>query len=189
LKRLKSIDRMHPVLQQTYAALSRELEGLDLSATQAHPRGDASAWSVQQVIEHLLATYATCTASLDGRLAKGRPLESPLSFRLRFWQWVIIDVGYFPPGRKAPEPVRPGVVTLAAQDGAGLAQNVRAALSKLDAALDRVHAVYPSRPVVTHIVLGPLTVCQWRRFHRVHARHHAKQLIRVKAATASGSSQ
>jgi hypothetical protein len=178
---------MHPVLQQAYAALSKELEGLDLSATQAHPRGDASAWSVQQVIEHLLATYATCTASLDGRLAKGRPLESPLSFRLRFWQWVIIDVGYFPPGRKAPEPVRPGVVTLAAQDGAGLAQNVRAALSKLDTALDRVQAVYPARPVVTHIVLGPLTVCQWRRFHRVHARHHAKQLVRVKAATTSGS--
>jgi hypothetical protein len=178
---------MHPVLQQTYAALSKELKGLDLSATQAHPRGDASVWSVQEVIEHLLATYATCTASLDGRLAKARPLESPRSFKVRFWQWMIIDVGYFPAGRKAPDAVRPGVVTIAAQDGAGLDQAVSAALARLDSTLDRVQAVYPSRPVVTHMVLGPLTVRQWRKFHRVHARHHAKQLARVKAATASRS--
>lgn len=177
---------MHPFLQQTRTALSEELQGLNLAATQAHPRGDLASWSVQQVIEHLLATYSTCTTALDARLAKGRALESPLSLKARLWQWLIIDVGYFPPGRKSPEAVRPGVVLLAPQDGAALDESVRAALTKLDEALARVADVYPSQPVVTHIILGPLTVRQWRKFHRVHARHHAKQLARVKAAITHG---
>ncbi len=176
---------MHPVLKQTHTALSEELKGLSLPATQTHPGGDTEAWNVQQVIQHLLATYGTCTASLEGRLAKGRPLESPLSFKARVWQWVLIDAGYFPPGRKAPEPVLPSVVSLAPLDGAGLERTVGETLSKLDDVLNRVEAVYPSQTVVTHIRLGPLTVRQWRKFHRVHARHHAKQIARVKAATTS----
>lgn len=178
---------MHPVLKQTYAVLSGELKGLSLAATQAHPGGDADVWNVQQVIQHLLATYSMCAGGLEGRLAKGRPLESPLSMRARVWQFALIDAGYFPPGRKAPEPVRPGVVALAALDGAGLDREVSAALDKLDEALNRVEAIYPSRTVVTHIVLGPLTVRQWRKFHLVHARHHAKQIARVKAATVSAA--
>lgn len=176
---------MHPVLKQTYAVLSGELKGLSLAATQAHPGGDTDLWNVQQVIQHLLATYTTCTAALEGRIAKGRPLESPLSMRARVWQFALIDAGYFPPGRKAPEPVRPSVFALAPLDGAGLDEAVSSALTKLDDALNRVAAVYPSQMVVTHMVLGPLTVRQWRKFHRVHARHHAKQLARVKAATVS----
>lgn len=173
---------MHPLLQQTYTALSEQLQDIDLATAQRHPRGDATAWNAQQVIEHLLATYATCTASLDARLAKGRPLESKRPIRARFWQWVIIDLGYFPPGRKAPEAVRPGLIPLTAQDGAGLQERVRDALARMDESLNRAAAVYPSRPVVTHIVLGPLSVRQWRGFHRVHARHHAKQLARLRAA-------
>lgn len=178
---------MHPVLKETHAALSEELRGLNLAATQAHPGGDKDVWSVQQVIEHLLATYSACTAGVESRLAKGRPLESPLTFKARVMQFTLIDAGYFPPGRKAPEPVRPGVVDLNPQDGVGLDRAVSTALSKLDEALNRVEAVYPSRTVVTHMVLGPLTVRQWRKFHRVHARHHAKQIARVKAATTAAA--
>ena len=176
---------MHPLLQQTHSALSEQLRGLDLTETQLHPPGTPEAWNVQQVIEHLLATYSLCTASLDSRLAKGRALETPISFRGRMAQWLLTDVGYFPPGRKAPEPVRPGVVQLMPQDGAALEECVRVALTKLDETLDRVAAVYPSQPVSTHLVLGPLTVRQWRRFHLVHGKHHAKQLARVKVSTAS----
>ena len=176
---------MHPILQQTHAALSKELRGLDISATQAHPHGDADAWSVQQVIEHLLATYSTCTGALEARLAKGRPLESAKSLKALIQQCAIVDLWYFPPGRKAPEPVRPGVVTVPPLDGAGLDEAVGIALAKLDETLYRVSAVYPSQTVVTHLVLGPLSVRQWRKFHRTHARHHAKQLARVKSSIAA----
>jgi hypothetical protein len=172
---------MHPLFEQIHTTLSKELRGLDVAATQAHPRGEIASWNVQQVIEHLLATYSTNTASLDARIAKGRALETPVPLKARVSQWVLIDCGYFPPGRKAPEAVCPGVVSMAPQDGAGLEEAVRAALAKLDAALDRVAAVYPSQPVATHLVLGPLTVRQWRKFHRVHGCHHAKQLARIKA--------
>lgn len=177
---------MDRVLEQAYEAISEQLRGFDSATAARHPAGDENAWSARQVIEHLLATYATCTAALDARIAKGRPLETKRSFKERVMQWLIIDVGYFPPGRKAPEAVRPGKVSLGAQDGAAMDGEVRAALLRLDEALCRVAAVYPSGLVVTHFVLGPLSVRQWRKFHHVHARHHAKQLRRVKAESAVG---
>jgi hypothetical protein len=176
---------MHPVLEQTYSVLSDQLNGLDVAATQMRPVGDALTWNIQEVLEHLLATYLVCWTSLEERLAKARPLVCERFFPTRLRQWLVIDLGYFPPGRKAPEAVLPRVVSLAPQEGAGLQEAARAAISTLDEALERVYAVYPSEPVVTHMVLGPLTVRQWRKFHRVHARHHAKQMARVRAAIAS----
>lgn len=176
---------MHPTLHQTRTALAEQLRDLDLAATQAHPRGEPASWNAQQIVEHLLATYDICTASLDARLVKGRALETPVPWKARLAQWLTIDIGYFPRGRKAPEAVRPDDISATPQDGAGLNESVRIALTKLDEALDRVAVVYPSQPVSTHIVLGPLTVRQWRKFHRVHGRHHAKQLARVKGSSAS----
>jgi hypothetical protein len=35
-----------------------------------------------------------------------------------------------------------------------------------------------------HVVLGPLTIPQWRRFHLIHTRHHMKQIERLRAADA-----
>jgi hypothetical protein len=37
-----------------------------------------------------------------------------------------------------------------------------------------------STRILDHPVLGPLTARQWRRFHLVHAQHHAKQIWRLR---------
>jgi hypothetical protein len=37
-----------------------------------------------------------------------------------------------------------------------------------------------STRILDHPVLGPLTARQWRRFHWVHARHHMKQIWRLR---------
>jgi hypothetical protein len=37
------------------------------------------------------------------------------------------------------------------------------------------------------VVLGPLTIPQWRRFHLVHTQHHMKQVARLRAFSSAQS--
>jgi hypothetical protein len=47
----------------------------------------------------------------------------------------------------------------------------------MDVALDEAELRFgPSVPLMDHPVLGPLTIDQWRTFHWVHTRHHARQI-------------
>jgi hypothetical protein len=34
--------------------------------------------------------------------------------------------------------------------------------------------------VLDHLILGPLTAAQWRKFHWIHGRHHVKQILRLR---------
>jgi len=43
--------------------------------------------------------------------------------------------------------------------------------------------------LLDHPILGPLTAEQWRKFHWVHGRHHAKQILRLKNTTPSARPQ
>ena len=54
-----------------------------------------------------------------------------------------------------------------------------ATLAAMDEALNRIEPHAKDAPVLTHFLLGPLNVRQWRRFHRAHARHHAAQVERI----------
>jgi DNA-binding transcriptional regulator YdaS (Cro superfamily) len=45
--------------------------------------------------------------------------------------------------------------------------------------LNRIEPQSKNAPVLTHFQLGPMSVRQWRRFHRVHARHHVPQIERA----------
>jgi hypothetical protein len=38
-----------------------------------------------------------------------------------------------------------------------------------------------SKPIADHPVLGPLTASEWRKFHLVHAKHHAKQIRKLRS--------
>ena len=35
--------------------------------------------------------------------------------------------------------------------------------------------------LLDHLILGPLTGAQWRKFHLVHGRHHVKQILQLRA--------
>jgi hypothetical protein len=34
--------------------------------------------------------------------------------------------------------------------------------------------------LLDHPILGPLTAAQWRKFHLVHGRHHAEQILQLR---------
>lgn len=167
---------MHPELERTRALLAHQLAGVSSEAAAKHPAGRGDCWNAQQVVEHLCATWRLTTTGIEDRLRKGRRLQTRRTLVHHVQQFTVCRLGLFPKGRKAPEAVRPPVNPPAGMDGDGLIDQIASTLQTMDDALIRMEAQSGRAPALTHMVLGPLSVWQWRRFHHVHARHHAPQI-------------
>ena len=98
---------MHPVM----ARLERELvDGVaGLSVEQTQMRRGVGRWSIQEIVEHLLMTYASTVEAVRARLARGSETKARATLENRFAQMVVTGFGYFPKGREAPAFVRPAV--------------------------------------------------------------------------------
>ena len=149
--------------------LRRALEGVSpAEADTAH----GGAWSIANIVEHLDLTYTRNAAGLERRLRKGDSPERKRTLRQSAIRTLIITLGYFPPGRDAPEMVvpqgRPFSEVLAGLEGH---------LEELDRCLAKGERAFgATRAVLDHPIIGPFSVNDWRRFHWVHTRHHLKQI-------------
>jgi hypothetical protein len=164
------IGTVHPDIQKARDLLFDAVR--DLAAEQAD-RAAAGKWSVAGIVEHLSLSYSKSAAGMARRREKGPgALARPRTLRQRVQQFVVVTLGYLPEGRKSPAAVvptgRPYREVVADLDGV---------FRELDASLTAAgHALGGSRAVLDHPILGPFSVDQWRRFHMVHTRHHAKQI-------------
>jgi hypothetical protein len=91
----------------------------------------------------------------------------------------VCECGFLPKRRKAPPAVLPSQTDAEPLSGDELIARLTATLAAMDRMLYRIESQAEGAPVLTHFLLGPLNVRQWRRFHRVHARHHIKQIERA----------
>jgi hypothetical protein len=169
---------MHPTLERLERELAAALGGLDATQTQLRPIASPDKWSIQQIVDHLLLTYALTQRSLAERIAKGRPTQAPVSVKHRARQFVVVTLGVFPGGRLAPAPVNPSPTE--PRTGSALTQAVHQELTSLDQRCVQAEDLFSRRRAVTHHVLGPLSVFQWRIFHLVHTRHHIKQILAIR---------
>lgn len=166
---------MHPTVEATWKMIAGATAGMD--AAKLGQRPAEGKWCAAEIVEHLLITYTSTTAGLRKALAKGRPLGGIPTLKQRLFQFVVLDMGYFPSGRQAPamtipKGLQPGEVVHA----------VEHALPDMDAAISECERNYGSgTKIADHPILGPLTAKQWRKFHLVHARHHMKQVARLRA--------
>jgi hypothetical protein len=171
---------VHPLLDQTRDLLAAPLAGCSAEQVARHPAGDSTRWSAQQTVEHLCATWRSTTGGIEDRLQKGRPLLTRPTLAQRCTQLAVCECGFLPKRREAPSAVRPSDdaprVLLTGDD---LIARFSATLAALDDVLNRIEPQAKDAPVLTHFLLGPLSVRQWRRFHRTHARHHAAQIERA----------
>lgn len=156
-----------------------ELPALVLGPLEGRPAADwqrapAGKWTPAQIVEHLALGLESSAAKFGERRAKPPMTRRPRTPRERLASALILGLGWFPPGFTAP-------------DGTNPAPGVqgKAAEARFRAGLDAWAAVerdlLPTRPrdlFVKHPVLGDLTIPEWLRFHRVHARHHARQIRR-----------
>lgn len=166
---------MHPLLDQTRELLAAPLAGCSAEQVGRHPGGDPARWSAQQIIEHLSATWRSTANGIEDRLQKNRPLRTRPTLAQRGRQLAVCECGFVPRRRKAPPAVQPGE-SAEPLTGDELIARLSATLSAMDRVLNRIEPQAKGAPVLTHFLLGPLNVRQWRRFHRVHARHHVKQI-------------
>jgi hypothetical protein len=131
-------------------------------------------WSIAETIEHLARTFSGTAKGVERVLAAGTPAASRASLRSRVASLLVIDGGYFPTGRTSPAMALPRGIDPDRALPLAL-ENVRL----MDDALARAAEAFGTHVhLLDHPVLGPLSVRQWRKFHWVHTRHHARQIAR-----------
>jgi hypothetical protein len=165
------LERLH----QAIASVTSSMSGDDLT------RPLEGKWSTAEILEHLYLTYTGTVKAFERCLKAGKPLGGAPTLKQRMSVALVTDSGYFPKGRKSPEPVSPRGMS---------AEKIVAEIGPQIAAMDQMIAQceerYGSRiKVLDHPVLGPLTARQWRKFHWVHGRHHVKQIWERRKSEAS----
>ena len=160
---------MHPHLD---ACLAIILDATSGGGPECAVRKVPEQWSVAEVVEHLQRAYLGTAKGFERCLEKQAPIATGQSVRQRLASFALIELGYFPRGRKAPRHVVPaGDLDLPA-----VVDAARRDLERLDAAAIRTRAQFGGKKVLDHPILGAFTVDQWLKFHLVHTRHHEKQI-------------
>lgn len=173
---------MNLTLNRLQNELCSSVHGLDATQTQLRPPASPEKWSVQQIVEHLLMSYAGSEAALSARIEKRASTKAVPSPRQRLGQFTLITLGYFPNGYQAPAMVTPDPSSPAA-DGEQLARTVSERLNRLDQLCDEAETLFGrSNRCASHRVLGPLSIDQWRRFQLIHGEHHIKQIAAIRRA-------
>jgi hypothetical protein len=153
--------------------LRKELEDAMGSATPIDLTvAPAGKWSAAQILEHLFLTYKHTDRGLMKCLEQGAPLAKQATLKDRVATFLVVRLGYFPAGREAPERSVPR--GMSPEDAR---QAIAPELQKMGASLDDCERKFGVRTkILDHPILGPLTAHEWRAFHWVHGRHHARQI-------------
>ncbi len=132
----------------------------------------AGKWTPAQILEHLFLSYKHTNRALEKCMEGGAPSATRATFKDRLASMVVITFGHIPNGRKAPERAIPRGMPLAEVLPAFTAE-----LQRLDAKLHQCESRFGARTkIIDHPFIGPLTAGEWRKFHWVHGRHHARQI-------------
>jgi hypothetical protein len=156
--------------------LERLCQELEDAIRDANPNVWAQAppgkWNATQILEHLFLSYKGTTRGVEKCLELGAPLSTRSTLQQRLGTLLVVNIGYFPSGRKASERVVPRGMPVEEVRQAILPE-LHAMASGLDVCERRFGA---GAKIMDHVVLGPFTAAQWRKFHWVHGRHHARQI-------------
>lgn len=166
---------VHPDIAACRHGLRKALSGLSPSDAE---RSHDGAWSIANIVEHLDLSYTRNAAGLERRIAKGDAPDRARTVRQHAIRFLIVTMGYFPSGRKAPTGVVPQ-----GRSFAELAPAIDGHLVELDRWLSEGERVFgATRAVLDHPIIGPFSIDDWRRFHWIHTRHHVKQIAFRRSA-------
>lgn len=163
---------MDSLLQEAMLAIQRATGGMTVEQLAWHPDGK---WSTAEILEHLTLTYTGTARSMQRVAESGTTSPSTRTWKQRLSAFVVTGIGYFPSGRKSPEMVEPKSC-----HPTSAVERIERELRNMDAVLGQVETKIGSKVRVPHPILGPLTLQQWRKFHRVHTLHHVKQIEALK---------
>jgi len=161
-------------LEELKQVVESAVAGMSSQRMSWHP---AEKWCAAEVLEHLYLTYTGTIKGFEKVRDGGQPPAMRASIRQRSRTFVVLGFSYMPAGRKAPAMAKPRGIPV---------EKVRAEVGLKIAAMDEIIAECEARfgrdiKLLDHPILGPLTGAQWRKFHLVHGRHHAKQIRKLRA--------
>jgi hypothetical protein len=162
---------MNSYLERLRQELEDAMGGASASGWAQAPAGK---WNAAQILEHLFLTYKNTSRGTAKCLEQGAPLATRAKLRDRVATLLVVNLGYLPGGRTAPERTTPrGMSPEEVQ------QAIVPELQRMASGLDDCERRFGTRTkIMDHPLLGPLTADEWRRFHWVHGRHHARQIRR-----------
>ena len=164
---------MDSTLQRVKDAIEAATGGMSAQQLAQHPEGK---WPAAGILEHLSITFGGTARLMRKCMEGGKPLGSAPTLKQRLAVLLVTGWGYFPAGRPAPEFTQPKGLS-----GEVALQTIRDNLAAMDQGLAECEQRFGSEvKIADHVVLGPLTIPQWRRFHWVHTRHHMKQIERLR---------
>jgi hypothetical protein len=153
--------------------LAAAIEGMSAEDLARHPEGK---WNSAEILDHLNLTYRGTIKNCERCLATGKSGANTNRSSKRWQRRGILWLGYFPPGRKSPERALPRGMPIPQ-----LTTEVFENIARMESVIAACDAQFGHGQVIAeHPILGPLTASEWRKFHWVHGRHHAQQIIRLK---------
>lgn len=167
---------MDPHLQKLQQEIESAVAGMSSAQLSLHPPGK---WSAAEILEHLYLTYTGTVKGFERLVEAGSPLATAQTWAQRGRTLIVVGLGYLPSGREAPAVARPRGVP-----PEKVLAEIGSKISEMDDIIGRCEQQLGSRcKLLDHPVLGPLTACQWRKFHVVHGLHHVKQLRRLQSSS------
>jgi hypothetical protein len=154
--------------------LRREIEdttqGLSAADWSRAPQGR---WNGAQILEHLGRSYGGTAKMLELSLGSGgAPQVRAAKISERMMKTLIVGLGIFPSGGKAP-----AFVTPQGEAGPDALKRALSGLERIKIAIAAAEERWGSRePVAMHFLLGPMNPGQWRKFHYLHGHHHLRQM-------------
>ena len=153
--------------------LTEAIDGMTAEDLVRHPEGK---WSSAEILDHLNQTYRGTIKNCERCLAAGNSGAHSDRNSKRWQRRVVVWLGYVPSGRRSPEAVLPRGTPIP-QLTTEIFQNI----TRMDDLIGACDAQFGrGKSIATHPILGPLTASEWRKFHWVHGRHHARQITRLK---------
>jgi hypothetical protein len=167
---------MDPRLETLQSELSSVTEGLSPEQLSWRLRDK---WCAAEILEHLYLTYTGTMKGFSRILEAGQPKVTTATWKQRVGLLVVLAFGYFPPGRESPPMARPRGLP-----PEKVRSEIAAKIADMDAVLTTCEKKFGLHTkILDHVILGPLTIAQWRKFHLVHGRHHIKQIQSLRRAS------
>jgi hypothetical protein len=135
-------------------------------------RGPAGKWTPAQIVEHLAIGLVWSAEKFNARRGHEAMQRRRVTPAERIAKLLILGIGWYPQGRKAPE----GTVPAANVARASAETHFLAGVAAWEQLERELLPLRRADLFVKHPRLGDLTLEEWMRFHLSHARHHARQI-------------
>ena len=169
---------MDSLLKDALDEIQRATNGMTAEQLAWHPAGK---WSAAEVLEHLTLTFVGTAKGMQRVSAAGVDGGTKPTLKQRASVFVVTRLGYFPSGRKSPEMVDPKT-----SEPKTAVPRILEALTNMDGVLREVEQKAGKAAKIPHPILGPLTIAEWKKFHRIHTKHHMKQVDALRERQKQG---